>query len=103
MVAFSEMENHGESLGFLGEKIRSSVSDMWNLRTFETSKRLCHVSRWKHGSEDWKYCLTWKYKFESQEMVTEFMFVEEIAWEESVDCKEVTRELGRKSGQCCFM
>lgn len=44
MVAFSEMENHGESLGFLGEKIRSSVLDMWNLRTFETSKRQCSVA-----------------------------------------------------------
>lgn len=42
-------------------------------------------SRWKHGSEDLKYGLTWKHKFESQEMVTEFMFVGEIAWEESVD------------------
>lgn len=39
MVAFSEMENHGEGLGFLGEKIRGSVLDMRNLRTFETSKR----------------------------------------------------------------
>lgn len=36
-------------------------------------------------------------------MVTEFMFVDEIVWEESVDWKEVTRELERKSGQSCFM
>lgn len=41
MVEFSEMEKHKESPGFLGGKIISSVLDMQNLRTFETSKRQC--------------------------------------------------------------
>lgn len=31
------------------------------------------------------------------------MVVDEIAWEENMDWEEVTRELGRKSGQYCFM
>lgn len=38
MVAFSEMENQGDSLRFLGEKIRSSVLDTWNLRIFDIQK-----------------------------------------------------------------